>query len=574
MAPRTDNPDKTGVRLWLGALTLMAAVVLAYGPIWRAGFVWDDDLVVTANPVIVGPLGLHEIWTTSAADICPLTLTTFWIEHKLWGLDPLPYHLVNVVLHGASAILLWRVLLSLRVPGAWLGAALWAMHPVQVESVAWISELKNTQSGVFYLLAILFFVKSLKTDSVDSSRRVANYAFALVFAALAMASKSSTVVLPLILALCAWWVEGRLRWQMMAKLSPIFLMSLVAGIVSIWTQSMQRSALADDSPIRYWPERLISAADAICFYLGKLLWPHPLVMIYPAWPIDSGNGISYLVILLALMVSLILWIGRASWSRPWFFAGAYFVIALLPVLGLANTVFSRLSPVADHFQYLASMGPLALAGAGVVRLCEIFRATWLAPTLSVGLLLILGGLSWQRSRVFENMETLCLDTLARNPNCWLAYNNLGDAYSQSGRLDDAIEQYRKALEIKPHYALAHYDWGVALGKQGKVDEAAKQFQAAVDINPNFAEAHYNLGVALVDAGRTNEAMDQFQKAVELDPDNAEAHNNLGNAFLQTGRIHDAVAQFQMAIQLKPDFTKAKVNLAEALALERSQSDHH
>ena len=178
--------------------------------------------MVTANPCIVGPLGLKEIWTTSAADICPLTLTTFWVEHALWGLAPLPYHLINVFMHGGCAVVLWRVLRSLHLPGAWLGAALWALHPVQVESVAWITELKNTQSGLFYLLTILFFVRGLK----DANGRRWNYGRVLLFAAMALASKSSTVVLPVILCLCAWWVEGRWHWRNLAKTAPIFLMSI------------------------------------------------------------------------------------------------------------------------------------------------------------------------------------------------------------------------------------------------------------------------------------------------------------------------------------------------------------
>ena len=179
---------------WVLGLILILVVILAYTPIWRAGFIWDDDAMLTANPCIVGPLGLKEIWTTNAADICPFVITTFWVEHALWGLAPLPYHLVNVLMHGACAVLLWRVLRSLRVQGAWLGAALWALHPVAVESVAWITEMKNTESALFFLLSILFFVKSLRAKEVNGRNRVGwDYALSLLFAALAMASKSSTV---------------------------------------------------------------------------------------------------------------------------------------------------------------------------------------------------------------------------------------------------------------------------------------------------------------------------------------------------------------------------------------------
>jgi len=225
---------------WIFGLLLVFAIIITYSPIWHAGFIWDDRSIVTENHVIVGPLGLKEIWTTSAADICPLTLTTFWLEHKLWALAPLPYHLVNVAMHAACAVALWRVLLSLRVPGAWLGAALWALHPVEVESVAWVSEMKNTQSCLFFLLSILFFVRWLKAR--DSKTRIGgdwSYAFMLLFAAMAIASKSSTVILPVVLCLCAWWMEGRWQWQNLKKVGPIFLMSLVAGVVSIWTQKLQ-----------------------------------------------------------------------------------------------------------------------------------------------------------------------------------------------------------------------------------------------------------------------------------------------------------------------------------------------
>ena len=197
-------------RDWFWGLLLILLVLLAYTPVWNAGFVWDDGVMLTANPCIVGPLGLKEIWTTSAADICPLVITTFWVEHALWGLAPLPYHLANIVMHGACAVALWRVLRSLRVPGAWLGAALWALHPVQVESVAWITEMKNTESCLFFLLSIFFFVKWLNARDLNGRNRGAwYYALSLLFAALAMAGKSSTVILPVVLCLCAWWIEGR-----------------------------------------------------------------------------------------------------------------------------------------------------------------------------------------------------------------------------------------------------------------------------------------------------------------------------------------------------------------------------
>jgi protein O-mannosyl-transferase len=278
-------------RDWLWGLLVILFVFLAYMPVWKAGFVWDDTTILTANPCIVGPLGLKEIWTTSAADICPLTLTTFWAEHALWGLNPLPYHLANVLMQGLSAVLLWRVLRSLRVHGAWLGAAIWAIHPVAVESVAWITEMKNTESGLFFLLSILFFVRWFRAKELNGQTAGGwNYTLSLLFAALALAAKSSTVILPVALCLCTWWIEGRLSWRNLVRTVTIFLMAIAASALSIWTQGLQLVSAADSQWVRRtWPERLAGAGDAVWFYLGKLLLPHPLITIYPRWQIDAGQ---------------------------------------------------------------------------------------------------------------------------------------------------------------------------------------------------------------------------------------------------------------------------------------------
>jgi tetratricopeptide (TPR) repeat protein len=577
-------------RDWLWGPILVLAVILAYSPVWWAGFIWDDDLLVTANPCIVGPLGLKEIWTTGAADICPLTETTFWVEHALWGLHPLPYHLVNVLLHGACAVLLWRVLLRLRVPGAWLGAALWTLHPVEVESVAWIAEMKNTESALFFLLSILFFVRWLRArDLAGRSGDRWNYGLTLLFAALAMASKSSTVILPVVLCLCAWWVEGRWQWRNLMKAGPIFLMSIAASAVSIWTQGLKLAAVADPQFVRTWPERIVTAGDAVWFYLGKLLWPHPLITIYPRWEIDAGQWVAYLPPLAVSVVLVVLWLKRESWPRPWFFIFAYFLAALLPVLGLVNNTFARYSPVADHFQYLAGMGPLALAGAGLARWADfaIPKRPWLQSTLGAGVLLVLGIWSWHQAWVYESVETLWTHTLARNPDCWVGYNNLGGDLLQKGRVDEAMvqfqkalgifqkgrvdgamAQYQKGLKINPDFAGVHNNLGLVLCQKGEVDEGIIHYQKALEIDPNYADAHYNLGNALLQRGEVNEAIEQYQKALEINPNYAEAHSNLGIAFFRKGESNEAIAQFQEALRLKPDYLDAHNNLAKAEAMAR------
>jgi len=550
---------------WFAGLLLAFAALLAYQRVWHAGFIWDDEMHLTNNPVIVGPLGLIDIWTSRAARICPLVLTTFWAEHALWGLNPLPYHVVNVLVHGACGIALWRVLASLRVRGAWLGAALWTLHPVQVESVAWITELKNTQSCLFYLLSILFFVKWAGGGAAGRGAR--NYALALVFAALAMASKSSTVVLPLVLGLCAWWTERRMTLRAWARLVPVFLMSAAASALAIWTQHLEGANEAEW--VLRWPERVAVAGRIFWFYLGKLLWPHPLTFIYPRWKIDVTQPASFLPTAAMCALLAFLWWKRNGRLRPAFFALAYFLIALLPVLGLVDQFFWRYSFVGDHFQYLASMGPLALAAAAIAAALGPSGKPFIRPALCVALLLALGLLSWRQSAVYRNLETLWQATIAGNPECWIAYNNLGVVLLDTGRRDDAIADFQKAVDVRPNHVEAHYNLGNALLQKGQVDDAIHQFRTTLEYDPGFAKAHNNLGNALLQEGKVDEAIGHFRAALQINPALAEAQNDLGNAFVQVGRMDEAVVHYREALKIEPGYAEAFANLG-AVPLRRGR----
>jgi tetratricopeptide (TPR) repeat protein len=560
-------------RDWLWGLILILFVILTYTPVWQAGFIWDDSVVLTANPCIVGPLGLKELWTTSAADICPLVLTTFWVEHALWGLAPLPYHLVNILLHAACAVLLWRVLRRLRVQGAWLGAALWALHPVGVESVAWITEMKNTESCVFFLLSILFFVRWLRAKEFDGQTGGGwNYALTLLFAALAMASKSSTVILPVVLCLCAWWIEGRWYWRNVTKVLPILLMAIVASALPIWSQSLQLATVTDPQWVRTWPQRLATAGGAVWFYLGKLLWPHPLIAIYPRWQIDAGQWVSYLPLLAVIVILSVFWFKRELWSRACFFAFAYFMAALLPILGLVDNFIFQFSFVFDHFQYLASIGPLALAGAGLTRFSDMVipKKPWLQSGLCAGLLLFLGTASWERTWVYQSQETLWTDTLAKNPTCWVGQYNLGSILLQKGQVDKALGHFQNAVEINRNYLEAHSNLGLALLQKGQMDEAVAHFKKASEIAPNSLSTRYNLGVALFRNGELDEAVAQYRKALEINPNSLETHYNLGLILFKKRQLDEAIAQFLEVLRLKPDFSPAQDYLARAQALVRQR----
>jgi Tfp pilus assembly protein PilF len=578
---------------WLLGLALAAAIALTYVPIWWAGYIWDDDAMVTTNTNLLSWHGLTLIWTTSAADICPLTLTTLWFEHALWGLTPLPYHLVNVLMQIGAAVVLWRVLRELRLPGAWLGAALWALHPVQVESVAWIAEAKNTESGLFFLLSIFFFLRDEKAGSYR------NEILTVLFAALAMASKSSTVVLPVVLILCAWWKDGRWNRQLLRRTAPIFVLSIIAGLVSISTQK----AMGSDEPrwLLSFPQKLVLAGDAFWFYLGKLLWPHPLVMVYPRWHLDAARWTSYLPLLAAAVAFSCLWLKRRTWGRPYFFAFAFFLIAVAPVLGLVNMTFFANSFVADHFQYLASMGPLVLAGVGISRCPELlgFGKPWLPPVLGGLVLATFATISWQREWAYQDAETVCRDTVAQNPLSWSSYNNLGNALLAKGESDEAIAAYDQALQINPQFANplnnigniyfqqgnmdaakakflaalaaepddpgANYNLGNVFLREGKLDTAIYQFQKALKHDSKFVVAYENLGDALFEKGDLDGAAVQFRNSLEINEASGVAHNNLGNVYLKKRQYDQAIEQFHAALKINSAYLSAHRNLGLALA---------
>jgi len=576
---------------------LIGLVCLAYARVFNAGFIWDDESHLTRNPCVVGPLGLKEVWTSARAVYYPLVLTTFWTVHKFAGLSPWPYHLLNVFLHAGSAVLLWQVLRQLNVRGAWLGAALWALHPVMVQSVAWVTELKNTQSGFLYLLSIFCFLKSdaaIQGRAISSSplrrsgdRRSLLFASSLVFFILATLSKPSVVMLPVVLFLCIWWRTGRTHRHDVLALAPFLLISALASVWTIFEQKFHAGATGTEWA-QTWPERLIIAGRAIWFYLAKLIWPHPLIFIYPRWQIDSSQATAYLPLLAALGGLLALWLNRAKWSRAVFFAATYYVVSLFPVLGFFSVYFFRYSFVSDHFQYLASMGPLALAGAGIVTAVGRFGETpsrlasdtdalqfsgnvaavrsksLLLPATAGTCLLLLVVLTWRQTAVYHNLVTLYTATLTRNPGCWMAHYNLGITLNEQGDTDGAISHYREAVELWPGYAEAHYNLGRLLVQKGQVDEAITHYEKALEINPADAEAHNNLGAALFATGRVDEAIAHYRKALTIRRDYADASCNLASALLSNGDLDGAIAYYSGCLAVSPNQVEAQYNLATVL----------
>jgi tetratricopeptide (TPR) repeat protein len=540
-------------------------VFTCYWPALNGGLVWDDDGHVT-KPELRSFAGLMQIWFNVHAtqQYYPLLHSAFWVEHLLWGDATLGYHLVNVLEHGAAACLLILVLKRLRVPGACLAGVLFAVHPVCVESVAWISEQKNTLSLVLYLLSALAYLRfDGKRGEPGASRA---YFLASLLFVLALLTKTVTATLPAALLVIFWWQRGRLEWR--RDVRPLVPWFVVAGASGLFTAWVERTIIGAEGTAfdLSLVERSLLAGRVIWFYLGKLLWPAHLVFVYPRWDVgaQAPGWIGYLV--MAALVTAALWFLQKR-SRGPLAAWLFFVGSLFPALGFFNVYPFVFSYVADHFQYLASMGIIAAASFGAVWLLN--RA---APSVRAGgwglvaaVVALLAVLSNAQSRTYADEPTLYRATLERNPGCWMAHNNLGLWHKSHGEPEKALEHYKAALGLRKDYPQAHNNLGLLYEDRGDLEGAAAEFREALRTTKDYVAAHNNLGNVLGKmTGHMSESIDQLREAVRLQPDFASAHNNLGAALSKTpGGLDEAISQYREALRLRPDFADAHANLGDA-----------
>lgn len=573
----------------LPALGLFLLTLLAYLPALGNGFVWDDDDYVTANPTLRSLAGLARIWLEPGAvpQYYPLTFTTLWLNYQIGGVAPFGYHLVNILLHATSAVLLWRVLRALSVPGALVAAALFAVHPVNVESVAWATERKNTLSGVLYLGSMLAYLRfaGIGSSPRDATRgdttwrarfategSTETWALALVLFLLGLLSKTVVCTLPAALVLLLWWQRGRLVARDLAWLAPFFVLGAALALVTVRMESGHVGAVGRDWDLSL-VDRTLIAGRAIWFYLGKLVWPSPLIFVYPRWTIDAGAAWQYLFPLAAAGAAVALWLARGRIGVGPLVAWLLFVVTLGPALGFVNVFPMRYSFVADHFQYLASIAPLALlAGAGTIAVrrggATLQRAGIVAAVVAIGACAVLTA---RQVRVYADLRTLWTDTLAKNPGAWMAHNNLGMLLFGEGRTDEAMAHYRAAIEVKPDDAFARNNLGRALASLGRLEEARVSLVEAVRLEPGNAEAWSNLGNVHAAAGRYDAARDAYERSIAVRPSFADAYGNLGNVLLLTGRRDEAIAAYKRALQLDPGFADARSNLAVALGADGNVS---
>lgn len=514
--------EKPVPRLWLWSLVLLVTTLIAYQPAWNGRPIWDDDGHMT-RPELRSAQGLAQIWTKPGAtqQYYPLVHSVFWLEQKLWGDAVAPYHFVNIVLHVASALLLLRILLHLQVPGAWLAGAIFALHPLQVESVAWISELKNTLSGVFFLSSVLLYLR------FHDTRKPGVYIGALILFLLGLMSKSVIATLPAALLVVLWWKNGKLSWKKnVSPLIPFFAAGICAGLVTAWVERRFIGAQGEAFDLSII-ERCLIAGRAFWFYPFKLAWPAKLTFIYPRWHVDQIVWWQYAFPIAAILLVAVLFTLRRRWRAP--LAGTLlFAGMLVPALGFVNVYPFVYSFVADHFQYLASIGMIVLAASGVALLLDRAKL-WRRPVghaISVALPGLLAVLTWRQSHIYTDPQTLWLDTLEKNPECYMAHNNLSVDLLEQGKVDEAIAHSQSAIALRPDDAQSNVSLANALRRKGQVDESIAYYQKALQIAPNYAKAHTNLGNALRQKKQFRETIAEYEKALELDPGAFAPQNNL------------------------------------------------
>jgi tetratricopeptide (TPR) repeat protein len=642
----TNNDDGGGLGLtlpdeardqrerWLWAAFLVLLTLVSFSPAIQGGFVWDDDRHAQNKVLQRGVDGLADVWVTPSTppkdglpgryttpQYYPMTFTSYWVEHQLWGDNPMGYHAVNILLHAGSALMLWEILRRLGVPGAWVAAALFAIHPIQTESVAWVTERKNVLAGAFFFGSLLSYLKFLGIDPSGTDPRRPEgtagtdakpdwqwYGIALGLFACALLSKTIACSLPVVLGIIIWWKRGRVTVRDVVLLAPFLVLGLIMASVTAYMEVYVVRAVGKDWDFNF-VERLTIAGRAIWFYVYKLFVPFNYKFVYDRWTPTAADAMGWLGLLAAIAVVALLVLFRNKVGRGVVAAVLIYLVTLVPAMGFFNVYPMRYSFVADHFQYLSGVALLVLASAGV--------ATWLRKlgnpqtlrtaglVVSCAVLLVLGFVTFAQAQIYRSKETLWRDTIAKNPKAWVAYSNLGATLLEQAEQDyrdlnfvegeprakEAIQSFESALALRDNLDDAYNNWGRALLLLGKPGDALEKFDQALALKPDSVGVYNNMGVALAKLGRTDQAIARYEKALDLNPKNPGARYNLSNLLLDqaaalsrkagAGKTPDekklqaeakalnakARDQLSMVVQANPEYAEAWHKLGVSLTRE-------
>ena len=542
-----------------------ALIVLAgwwiYAPALHGTWLWDDGSRISENPRVQDPAGLWQIaFTPVAADDFRLTEAMDWLQWQLWGDHTFGFHVTNVALHLVSAFLIWRLFTRLGLREAWLGALLFVIHPLLVESVAWVSELKNTLSLVPLLVALNLFVE------FDRTRRPRDYLALLFCFLVALLAKSSVAMFPGVMLLYAWWKRDRLTRRDLLPAAPCLLLSALLGLGAAAHQASTRLWEGDSFALGGVASRIAGAGLDLGFYFGRFFLPLDPLPNYPRWTIDPPTAAQFLPWLAMAVAFCWLWRRRAGWGRHVLFGLGFFVINLLPVLGFAKGSYFQIAWVADHFAYLAMIGLIGLVTAAMGDLTDRFQL-FSRPLYAVAagaILLWLMVQSHAYAQQYRDTMTLWTYTIARNPGTFMGQTVVGNELLAHGEAADAIPHYRIALRFEPNFPMARNFLGVALAKTGHPEEAIAEFRETIRRAPLEPVAYRSLGLALADADRVEEALPYLRQAAELDPDSAAPHVDLSRFQVQLHHVAEGVAEARTAVNLEPDNGKTHAALGYAL----------
>jgi tetratricopeptide (TPR) repeat protein len=610
-------------RLTVSFIFLAVAAGVIYWPALTGGFIFDDEPLLTGSALVKAGDGLYRMWFTSQPiDYWPLTNSSFWLEWRLWGLQPVGYHVTNLLLHIASAVLVWAILRRLAVPGAFLAAALFLVHPVNVESVAWIAQRKNTLSMAFFLLSILWYLNGELGQSPASAAGAVEpgrsakarapsrrgkaprekagggrwYWLSLAAFTAAMLSKASVAVLPAILLVLVWWKRGRIARADVLRTAPFFGVAVALTVVNFWFQAQHGAAVIRDvTPL----QRALGAAAVTWFYFYKALAPIHLMFVYPQWQVRADELRWWLPAAAAVvMTAVLVWQRRRPAIRALLCAWAFFLIALVPVMGFTDVYFMRYALVADHYEYIALLAVVTVVAAGLAQLEHVWRRT--LAIAGTAIFLLLASATWRQSHQYADAETLYARTLEANPGAWIIRNNLallylngaspdvqkafanlttalatnpnepelqnnvGTALFQMNRFGEAAEHHRDAARLNPLYAVAYANLGHDLEKLGQFGQAADAYRRALELDPEMSSARTGLGAALQALGRPAEAGQQLQRAAQSASPSAQDHTAMGDALQRLGRIDEAIAQYKETLKTDPSSMDTLRNLGHAL----------